>query len=52
MKRTCSKMLKYSSYVSHGTAHKNVNFCQFAIEAREYLKVNEDILTPTEGYGT
>lgn len=44
-------MLKYSSYISHGTAHKNVYFCQFAKEAKEYLKVNEDSLTPIEGYG-
>lgn len=52
MIRTYSRMLKYSSYISHGTAHQNVNFCQFAKEAKEYPKVNEDILTPTEGYGT
>lgn len=45
-------MLKCGSYISHGTAHKNVNFCQFAKEAKEYVKVIEDILTPTEGYGT
>lgn len=48
MIRKCSKILKYSSYISHGTAHENVNFCQFTKEAKEYLKVNEDILTPTE----
>lgn len=27
-------------------------FFQFAKEAKEYLEVNEDSLTTTEGYGT
>lgn len=45
-------MVKGGSYISHGTVHTSVHFFQFAKEAKEYLEVNKDILTTTEGYGT
>lgn len=46
-------MLKGGSYISHGTMHRSVNFFfQFAKETKEYLEVNDNIRTTTEGYGT
>ena len=48
--RKCSKMLKDASYFSWHSAQKWF-FFQFAKDAKEYLEVNEDILTTTEGYG-
>jgi len=43
-------MLKDASYFSWHSAQKWF-FFQFAKDAKEYLEVNEDILTTTEGYG-
>lgn len=42
-------MLKGGSCISHGAVHRPVNFFQVT---KEYLKVNKNILTTTEGYGT